>query len=211
MPSCRCWLEWAACVKLELERHGFYPAGGGTLRAIIHPSATLAPLCLNDGGEISGRRVRALVAHLPAHIGWRECRTLARQLQWDEQCCSVEEVTESRGPGNVVLVDVQRAGVHEVFTGFGQRGRPAERVAKDVAREVRRYVEADVPVGTHLADQLLLPLGLGAHQGTGGGEFRTVELTQHAQTQIDIVRVFLDVTIRVARQGPAQVRLRIEP
>jgi RNA 3'-terminal phosphate cyclase (ATP) len=54
-----------------------------------------------------------------------------------------------------------------------------------------------VPVGQHLADQLLLPLGIGAHQGTGGGTFRTLDLTPHAWTHIDVLRAFLDVDVRV--------------
>ena len=39
-----------------------------------------------------------------------------------------------------------------------------------------------MPVGRHLADQLVLPLAL-----AGGGSFRTLPPTQHTRTQLDII------------------------
>lgn len=44
--------------------------------------------------------------------------------------------------------------------GFGERGVPAERVAGRAVREMQAYLDAGVPVGEHLADQLLLLLAL---------------------------------------------------
>ncbi len=41
---------------------------------------------------------------------------------------------------------------------------------------MRRYLDAGVPVGEHLADQLLLPMALGT-----GGSFRTLEPSLHCQ------------------------------
>ena len=73
---------------------------------------------------------------------------------------------------------------------MGQRGVPAEKVAAGIAREAKRWLEAEVPVGEHLADQLLLPLAL-----AGGGKFRTLQPSSHTTTNIDTLRIFLDVAI----------------
>jgi RNA 3'-terminal phosphate cyclase (ATP) len=55
------------------------------------------------------------------------------------------------------------------------------------------YVNANVPVGEHLADQLLLPMAV-----AGSGRFRTRgPLTLHATTNIETIREFIDVPIRV--------------
>jgi len=67
---------------------------------------------------------------------------------------------------------------------------PAEKVAAGAAREARRYLEAGVPVGEHLADQLLLPLAL-----AGGGRFRTLAPTPHTATNLATLKHFLDVRI----------------
>ena len=71
--------------------------------------------------------------------------------------------------------------------------------------EAFRYVDADVPVGEHLADQLLLPLALG-----GGGAYRTLSLSSHARTQIDLLRRFLggvEVAVEPDRDGSVLVRV----
>ena len=61
---------------------------------------------------------------------------------------------------------------------------------------MRRYLDAGVPVGEHLADQLLLPLAL-----AGSGAFATLPLSLHAATQIELVPRFLDVRIGVEEEA----------
>src|SRR5579883_1362869 len=47
-------------IRLELDRYGFYPAGGGCIRATIEPTRQLAPLDLQMRGEITSRKVIAI-------------------------------------------------------------------------------------------------------------------------------------------------------
>ena len=110
---------------------------------------------------------------------------------------AIDEVKGSRGPGNVVMIELEAEHVTEVFTGFGQRGVRAEDVAMQALREAEEYLAADVPVGTHLADQLMLPLGIGAYLGSGGGMFRTMELSLHSTTHLEILRRFLEIDVQV--------------
>ena len=98
-----------------------------------------------------------MVARLPRHIGQRECDTAARKLGWSKSCGSVIEVTDSAGPGNVVMIDIESEHVSAVFTGFGRRGVKAEKVAAGAAREAQHYLDKEIPVDEHLADQLMLP------------------------------------------------------
>ena len=80
----------------------------------------------------------------------------------------------------------------ELATAHGRKGYPAEDVADDALDDLEDYLEAGVPVGEHLADQLLLPLAV-----AGGGRFRTLPLSLHATTNIETIGHFLDVPIRV--------------
>ena len=82
----------------------------------------------------------------------------------------------------MLIATLEREQVTEVVTGFGEKGRSAEAVAEEVATEVRTYLEAGVPVGTHLADQLLIPMAL-----AGAGAFRTLPLSLHARTQVRLL------------------------
>jgi RNA 3'-terminal phosphate cyclase (ATP) len=197
-------------VEACLERPGFYPAGGGCFTVQIQPVAQLGRLELVERGEIIARRVRAVVANLPRHIAERECRAIAKKTSWDESCFAVEEVKNSRGPGNVVMIDLESAALTEVFVGFGQMGVRAEEVAMQALKPARDYLAAGVPVCEHLADQLMVVLGIGASQGTGGGTFRTLALSRHATTNLEILRHFLDIDIQVEANGRDDCMVRIE-
>ncbi len=196
-------------VETELIRPGFYPAGGGQFTVGIQPTSKLGKMDLIERGEPAARRVRALVANLPRHIAERECRTIAKKADWHEAVFSVEEVSHARGPGNAVLIELQFEHLTEVFAAFGKIGVRAETVALRALGEARTYLAAGVPVGTHLADQLLLPLGIGAYLGSGGGAFRTTALSQHATTHIDLLHRFLDIAVGVERAGPEGFVVRV--
>ena len=191
-------------VAVRLERHGFYPAGGGRLRVTVRPAERLQPLNLRERGELARVSARALVARLPRLIAERELRVLGRSLGLAARDLEVTEAEGSPGPGNAVAVRVECAELTEVFTRFGQKGLPAEAVAEQAAEDTRRYLESGAAVGPHLADQLLLPLAL-----AGGGVFRTMPLTEHATTNLSVLRQFLPLPfgVEAVAEGIVEVRL----
>jgi RNA 3'-terminal phosphate cyclase (ATP) len=192
-------------VTARLQRPGFYPAGRGRFEVHIEPSATLSGFDLLDRGEITARRARILLSKLPSHIARRELDTIAENLGWSESTFEIDEV-DAASPGNVVFVEVESEHVTEVFTAFGRLGVRAEHVAGEAATQARDYLDAGVPVGPYLADQLLLPLGISAwqsdpHPARRGGSFRTRPLTLHSTTHIDVLRAFLGIEITVEPAG----------
>lgn len=189
---------------IELERPGFYPAGGGRLRLDIEPCPALRPFELFERGEILGRRARALVAHIDPAIGRRELAVVRKRLGWGDDQLEVIEVPESAGPGNLLVLQVETTELTETFAGFGRHGLRAEAVADGAVRQMRRWLEAEVPVGEHLADQLLLPLAL-----AGGGGFTTLPLARHATTQIELICRFLPVEITTETDARRRVTIRI--
>ena len=178
-----------ARIEIRLERHGFYPAGGGRFIVDIEPSP-LQPLILETRGDIVSMSARALVAHLPKSVAERELKVVQKMLNLRPFQAHLEAVEDSNGPGNAVFVEVECEQITEIFSGFGRKGRRAETVAKEVVNEVQSYLKSDVPVGPHLADQLILPMAL-----AGSGRLRTVPPTSHTKTQIETVKLFLDVPI----------------
>ncbi len=194
-----------ASVKAKLDRHGFYPAGGGKMRVVIEPAEKLGPIELLNRGEVIGIKCVAILASLPRHIAERELKVLKRAFALDTKDIRVEEV-KSAGPGNALLIEIEAANVSEVFCGFGELGLRAELVAGRLAKEAARYLDANVPVGEHLADQLLVPMAL-----AGGGAFVTLPLSSHAETNIDVLKKFLPVEVRAAPLTEQSVRVDIRP
>jgi len=192
-------------IRAQLVRAGFFPAGGGEFCVSIQPAERLTPFELLERGPHRRTFATARVAHLPRSIAERELDRIRARLGLTDADLVVEEVAGSRGPGNIVTIDVECENITEVFTGFGERGVTAEAVADRTVQEARRYLSRDEPVGEHLTDQLLLPLAL-----AGGGAFRTYGLSRHAQTNIDVVQAFLDVRFEIERaaDGGCIVRVR---
>lgn len=176
--------------QIDLERYGFYPAGGGRFSIIIEPADRLTPLKLTERGEITSRLCEATVAGLPNHVAQRELDTISAGLNWPNEVFHIRRVAANPGVGNVVTISIATEHVCEVFTGFGQKGIRADAVAEKALDQAQQYLAANVPVGPYLADQLLLPFAL-----AGGGCFTTIGLTPHSRTNIDVLHWFLDKTI----------------
>lgn len=183
-------------VTLTFERYGLYPAGGGRFQAEIQPVKQLRPLHLGPRGELALRRITAVAANLPRHIAQREAETAAAHLQWGPECQVVECTRESAGPGNVVMVEVGSDNVTEVFTAFGQLGITAENVAKQVARDAKKYLWSGAAAGEHLTDQLLLPMAL-----AGEGSFTAAHVNLHARTNMEVIAQFLPVRFSTVEEA----------
>jgi RNA 3'-terminal phosphate cyclase (ATP) len=128
------------------------------------------------------------------------------RLNRDPSTLHVESVANSAGPGNVVSVEIESEHVTEVFMGFGERGVSAEQVGAAVADESAAYLAAGVPVGTYLADQLLLPMALG-----GGGAFRTLRPSGHTRTHVELLRSFLGADIHLRDGGEGAWLIEVSP
>jgi RNA 3'-terminal phosphate cyclase (ATP) len=103
-----------------------------------------------------------------------------------------KNVTAAYGPGNVILFKIQSEAITEVFSAFGKPGLPAEQVAQAVVKEVSEYLKSNVPVGKHLADQLLIPLAL-ADQGS----YLTQIPTSHTMTNIAVIKQFMEIEFKL--------------
>ncbi len=181
-------------VKAELERPGFYPAGGGRISVKVEPANALGLLDLPARGEVLDRRAKAVVANLPISIAERELNVIARKMSWPREWMKAESVDRSPGPGNVVTIEVECEHVTEIFTGFGQRGLRSEAVAEKAAQQAQRYIASEAAVGEYLADQLLIPMAM-----AGIGSFTTLPLSRHATTNIEVIGKFLDVKIETSQ------------
>lgn len=182
-------------VEATLHRHGFYPAGGGDVEIRVRPGRPARFEALDDG-PVTSVRARALVAGVRAGVGWDEVKQVAAALELAADAIGVDELAPERGPGNALVVEIARERSREIVTAFGDKGLPTRRVAQAAIDEARALLGSDVPVGEHLADQLLLPMALGA-----GGAFTTVAPSLHTTTQMELVPRFLPVAHFDARDA----------
>lgn len=193
-------------IELKLRRPGFYPVGGGSFQARIEPAKSMTVVNLLETGAVQARRARAVVSKLSPQVGERELAVVRQELGWPESECVVESVARPAGPGNALMLELEAEHVTAIFTGFGERGRSAEEVARQAVVAAQAWLAAGAPVDEHLADQLLLPMAL-----AGGGSFRTVKPTPHTTTNADVIRRFLPVEIQCEQESALVWRVTINP
>jgi len=193
---------------LGLELAGFYPQGGGQIRALIQPwKKRVAPLtCLLRGGL---QRIRGLsmVSNLQESIAQRQQKRAVKRLA--DLGCPVEievQTLPSPGKGSLLLLHAEFEAGQACYFGLGARGKPAERVADEAADALHAFLSGDGAVDEYLADQLLLPLAF----ADGDSEFRTSKITQHLLTNADIIRAFgvaeIDVRGELDQSGAIEIR-----
>ncbi|SHL15199.1 RNA 3'-terminal phosphate cyclase [Phytopseudomonas punonensis] len=188
-------------VELQLQRHGFVPAGGGALEAFIQPSQ-LTPLHLHERGAVLEQRAEVLLAGIPGHVGERELARVGKRLQWPDANLRCTWLDQEHGPGNILMLTVACEQLTEQFCAFGQNGVRAEAVADQAVEPLRQWLASGAAVAEHLADQLLLPMAL-----AGSGSFTTTHLSEHLQSNIQVIEAFCPVTVRCTPTGKA---LRVE-
>jgi RNA 3'-terminal phosphate cyclase (ATP) len=197
-------------VEVEMTRPGFYPRGGGEIRAVVHPCTRINNLSLLECPELTTAGGFSAFAGLPESVGKRQARRLSVRLKSEgvESHIPTEE-WQAANPGSVAAVIFRQAPVPPLFFGLGERGKPAESVADDAADEAITFRDAKCPVDPHSADQLLLPLAF----SEGASEFKTSEITRHLTTNIETVRKFVDRDIRIehgdAKSGVVRVAARL--
>lgn len=175
-----------APLQLTMRMAGFFPAGGGQVRAEVAP-AGWQPLERLQVDAPPIVHARILTSQIPSHVAQRERNVLCQRIGLAPEAVRILEHC-SPGPGNAIAVVLSRNGGGDVVTTLGERGVPAEEIAHRAADAFEELRTADVPVGSHVADQLLLPMAL-----AGGGAFRTVEPTLHTTTNGEVIGRFLPV------------------
>lgn len=188
--------HWAAVVdrlglraQLALVRAGFYPPGGGEVRAEVVPWERGASLSLEDRGALVGVRGTSGASKLRGDVARRQ-RDAAHARLWEqrriEASWQVEDVPAG-SPGSYLLLEAVFEKGRAAFGFLGQRGLRAEVLGDRAARTLLKFLEAEEgAVDPHLADQLAVPLALAG----GGGRVSTTEVTRHMQTVAGVLSLF---------------------
>lgn len=180
-------------LEAELEAYGFMPNGGGKWTATIKPINGMRALNMTSIGKIQTRQAVVTQSGISGSVASRELARVKKKLQWADDDLHINQV-ESIGPGNIISLRVSDGVINQVIDIVGSKKMSAERVAGKAVAAMKRYLNSGAAVGEYLCDQLLLPLALG-----NGGRFTTIEPSLHTETNIDVIRQFIDVSIETRK------------
>ena len=193
-------------VALDLDRRGFYPAGGGRATLWLRPSS-LDRFELGSRGSAAGARVYSTASADLAdpEVAERQAVAAARGLEENghDVLGRTVEYARTRSTGSAVALRLDypldgegnHAGSIAGFDRLGERGTPAEEVAGDAVERARSFHESAATVDAHTADQLVEFVAL------VGGRVAIPTVTDHVETKVALLDRF-GYDVAVHRSGP---------
>jgi RNA 3'-terminal phosphate cyclase (ATP) len=172
---------------INILRRGYYPQGGGIIRAEISPCHKpntldlLSTRCLEP-------RIVCVCCQLPIHVAERQISSSLLELEKNGVRCDgyLSSYERSSSPGSSLLVfSMSDFGPYIGGDSIGELGKPAEKVGAEAAQRFLESYHAAVPVDFFLADMLVVPLSL----SKGKSRYRVGKVTNHLKTNLQIASV----------------------
>jgi RNA 3'-terminal phosphate cyclase (ATP) len=179
-------------ISLDLEQAGFYPRGGGIIRATIDPVDMISPLYINRRGSLIQIRGMSAVANLDRKIAERQRNQVIRRLGDRYPLNDIRIIQlPSRYKGTTICLICEFEHTQCCYFSLGALGKPAELVADEACDQIEYLMSTEATIDEHLADQLLLPLTFANSKST----YVTARITRHLITNAEILRLFLPAKI----------------
>ena len=218
---CFHYLAWHWChflrqigfsIDLEMKRAGFYPPGGGEIHATVNPRQSLQPLSLTGRGKLVQIRGLSTVAKLPRSIAERQQARALHRLSGHEEPVTIDiETVDALSAGTYLILVAEFEQSQYCVAALGAKGKRAETVADEAIDDFEQFLATGAAIDAHLADQLLIPLAM----VPGTSRLRTATVTTHLQTNAEVIRRFLPVTIDVdgspGEPGDVTIAPKVDP
>lgn len=182
---------------------GYYPKGGGEVTVNVGTGTSLRiPDFVKGSKTRSASKIHG-IAHstgLPRHVCSRMAKSADARIHelLGDISIGIEERPSEKGPALGAGITLW-SGNDAVFKGssaLGERGLPAEKVGSDVATAITEEILSVASVDTHLADQLLVYIGM-----CGGGNISARNISSHTQTCARLIEQFMPVKFTMAQKG----------
>lgn len=175
-------------VNIGVMRRGYYPRGGGRVRAVIEPSGISgADFCRKTPDVVHGC---SHSSRLPEHVAKRQRSAAIARLhdrgydgKIDTHITTISHGRGTASTGSGITLWCGYVG----GSALGERGKPAEVVGSDAADNIIRELGSKAAVDIYLADQLIPYMAMAK-----SGSFTTRELSLHAKTNIGVSEQFTD-------------------
>lgn len=180
-----------ARVALSVESYGFYPRGGGRIRAEIEPAGRLLPLRRKERGRLLGISGCSIVGGLPGSIAQRQRDSALRRLRSGlgaEGSPLDVALLSAPTPGRGTCLYLHAASEHSAagFTSLGALGKRSETVGEEAATDLLAYLSAGAALDPHLPDQLVPYLSQCGEESA----FTTSRITEHLLTNLWAIGLF---------------------
>jgi RNA 3'-phosphate cyclase len=182
-------------ITLCVGRRGHYPKGGGTLSCDIEPLYHMRPIeyKFDDPFKVDCICGHAHAVKLPSTIVDRMINSATKELKKHNYKISVieSECPEPKydthiAPGTgIILWSCNNYGTILAGDCLGKKGLPAEKVGEIAAKNLIEQLKTEKPIDYHLADQMIIWMGLSAFPSV----IETTKITSHTLTNIELLKI----------------------
>ncbi|OGF66542.1 MAG: RNA 3'-terminal-phosphate cyclase [Candidatus Fischerbacteria bacterium RBG_13_37_8] len=208
-----CWVwfmnKMGLKIQVSMEKAGFYPHGGGLIKAIIHPLEKIVPIKLLERGKLVNLKIYSAHTNLRDEVAKRQAEAAQRILisyvnsyeNMSVQCGSLSSLSRN----TTIAISAVFEQTVCCFTGLGEKGKLAEQVAAEACNKFISFLDSGATADEFMSDQLLLPLV----QCSELSEFTCNRYTSHAKSNLETIRKFLDITCQVKQLAPHRYEFEV--
>jgi len=194
-------------VETKLITRGYYPKGGGEAEITINPCKKINPLRLDRYQEFSDVKGVINIAGLPDHISTRMKHSANKLLLKENFMSNIEiERFSSISQGAGITLWVESKDTILGTTVLGERGVSSEEVGKTAVMKLLSEIQSQSTLDVYAFDQLLPYMALAEDSSS----CFVKELSNHANTNIWLVKQFLDVNFE-AKNKEDNFKITISP
>jgi len=184
---------------LNVLKRGYYPSGGGIVKASIESCSKLNVLDMISAPKVEPKMV-SVCSMLPKHVAERQIASALARLQKENVKCNSYSASfeQSHSPGSSILI--YSTSDYGPFIGgdsIGERGKRAEQVGAEAADKFLEAYLSNAPIDPHLADMLVLPLSL----VDGRSKFVVSRVSQHLSTNLYIASKIVNCTYEITKSN----------
>ena len=189
-----------ASSELSVERHGFYPRGGGEVSQHTRDVSVIQPLLL---GEPAIKKIRgvSICGALPEHVAVRQAESAKKrlnELRYKSVITPIVAEPTPHSPGSLICLWAEGENIFMGADCLGARGKSAEEVGAEAAVKLIKEIRSGANLDQHNTDHLILPMSL----ADGVSRVRTNMITFHTLTAIKVAQIFTDAKFTVhGREG----------
>jgi len=194
--------------KATIESYGFYPKGGGKVHVEIKMADKIEAANYLERGQLTKVYGLSGVGNLPLSIAERQKNAALTILISQGINAEIETISVSTpGQGTFMFLEAATENCLAGFSSLGERGKKAELVGEEAAKKFLDYYSTSACLDRHLADQIVLYLGV----AKGESSFTTAEISGHLLTNLWVIKEFLGIQYAVEGEIGKPGKVTINP
>ncbi len=190
-------------LNMKIEKHSFYPKGGGLVTVKIDHGIPNS-LSIVKRGELRSYEAISIASEnlKKAQVAERQLNAAEKSFPFGEKNISY---VNSLSPGSSIHLSAVYENCILGASALGERNKKAEDVGKDAATILKKQLESNACFDEYMADQILPFLAFAKEDS----KISVAEITSHTLTNIWVIEKFLPVKFEV-NQKDKTIEVRVK-